>query len=120
MQKEQIKKISGNIITVLIILAVFVVGYFSFVKQDTTAGPSVAAPSSSETADQVVLANSQVDVTIKSLRDLNNAVEKSMVLDTPAFTALQDLSVPVTQEPVGGRSDPFVPTAWKLSQTSGK
>ncbi len=120
MQKEQIKKISGNIITVLIILAVLVVGYFSFVKQDTTTAPSTAAPSSSETADQVVLASSQVDVTIKSLRDLNNAVEKSMVFGAPAFTALQDLSVPLTQEPIGGRPDPFVPTAWKISQTSSK
>lgn len=116
MQKEQSKKLIMDILTGLVIAGVLVVGYFAFRK--TNVAVSDVVVSSTETADQVISAGAQVSETIKNLQDLKNAVQKSSaVFATPAFTSLQDFTVEIPSEAVG-RTNPFIPTAWKLSQKS--
>ena len=116
MQKEQSKKLFMDILTGLVIAGVFVVGYFAFRKSDVAVSDIVAP--ATETADQVLSAGAQVSETIKNLKDLKSSVEKSSaVFATPAFTSLQDFTVEIPAEAVG-RANPFIPTAWKLSQKS--
>lgn len=114
MQKEQTKKILMDVITGIIIVAVLVIGYYVFVKKDTTSQGIIESPTAA--ADQVVLVGSQIANTVRSLKDLRSSVEKtSAVFSMPAFASLQDFSVEVLSEPIG-RANPFVPTDWKLRQ----
>ena len=114
MQKEQTKKILMDVITGIIIVAVLVIGYYVFVKKDTTSQGIIE--STTAAADQVVLVGSQIANTVRSLKDLRSSVEKtSAVFIMPAFASLQDFSVEVLSEPIG-RANPFVPTDWKLRQ----
>lgn len=105
-----------DITTGVVIIGVLVGAYFAFRTNDV-AIPSIVVPST-ETADAVVLVGAQVASTARDLRDLNRAVEKfSDVFATPAFASLQDFTISVDPEAVG-RTNPFVPTDWKLIQKS--
>lgn len=116
MQKEQTKKLLMDAMTLLIVVAVLVVGYFAFRSNEVTVS-GIVVPKT-ELANQVILARTQIDTTVQNLKNLQLSVaSSSVVFETPAFTSLKDFSVQIPPEAVG-RPDPFVPTAWKLSQKS--
>lgn len=116
MKKEQTKKLVMDAITAAVVLGVLVVGYFVFRSSDVTVA-GIVVPKT-ELADQVIVVGSQIDATVASLKNLQNAVEtSSAVFSASAFASLQDFSSPIAPEAVG-RPDPFVPTTWKLSQKS--
>ncbi|MBI5077831.1 MAG: hypothetical protein HZB11_00475 [Candidatus Yonathbacteria bacterium] len=112
MKNEQIKSLLINILTVAVPVGVLIVGYFIFVKKDTATVSSVA--SIAKIAEETVSIGTQIDYTVKDLGDLERAVADSKIIfDLPAFKNLQDFTVAVPIEAVG-RSNPFIPTAWKL------
>lgn len=114
MQQEQIKKIIVNGLAVLVIVGVVVTGYRSFTggKTEDTTTPDMSVVG--QVAEETRLIGAEIDRTVSELRGLDNALESSVaIFDLPAFTNLQDFSVPISGEPVG-RDNPFVPTLWKL------
>lgn len=121
MQQEQIKTLLVNILTGAIIVGVFVVGYFVFIKKDTTITDSVAEVSSvARIAEETASIGTEIDYTVSDLKDLKSAVASSKVIfDLPAFRNLQNFSVTIPEEPVG-RTNPFVPTVWKLKMKASE
>lgn len=112
MQKEQIKALIVNIFTGVVVVGVFVAGYFVFFKKDS----EIVTPTISvaRVAEQTAFISVEIDATVNDLRELSNAVAKSKVFfDLPAFSNLENFSVTVPKEEIG-RENPFLPTAWKL------
>lgn len=115
MQQEQIKTLLVNMMTAIVIVGVFVVGYFVFIKKDTAITSSVTSVSSvARIAEETASIGAEIDYTVKDLKDLTRAVASSTVIfDLPEFQKLQDFSVTIQAETIG-RDNPFIPTAWKL------
>lgn len=114
MPKDQTKKILIDIVTGLVLAGVLIAAYFAFSSSKTII-PGIVK-SSTATADKVVTTGAEVADTVQNLKDLNRSVAKfSAVFELPAFASLQDFSVDIVPEAVG-RSNPFLPTDWKLAQ----
>lgn len=112
MQQEQIKTLLVNILTGGIILGVFVAGYFVFIKKDTAVTSSVT--SVARIAEKTASIGTEIDYTVRDLKDLARAVASSTVIfDLPEFQNLENFSIDIPAETVG-RDNPFVPTVWKL------
>ncbi|HAS84944.1 MAG TPA: hypothetical protein DCS23_02650 [Candidatus Yonathbacteria bacterium] len=112
MQQEQIKALIVNIFTGAVIVGVFVAGYFIIFKKDTEVVTSVQ--SIARIAEQTASIGIEIDATVKDLAELSDAISRSKVFfDMPAFSNLENFTVAVPSEGVG-RTNPFLPTAWKL------
>lgn len=116
MEKEQIKTILVNTMTVLVVGGVLVSIYIVFFKKDTSITTTVATVASvAKIAEETAQIGTQIDYTVNDLGDLASAVASSKVIfDLPAFKNLQDFSVEVPPQSVG-RQNPFVPTSWKAA-----
>lgn len=112
MKREQINKILMNIVTVALGIGVITFGYFSFFKKEDTTVDSVKVVA--DLAFQTTIIGTDIDNTVRSLRDLSRAVALSAVIfDLSSFKSLENFSVPVQAEKEG-RDNPFTPTEWKL------
>lgn len=117
MQQEQIKTLLVNIMTGVVIVGLLYAGYSVFTK----GGESTATTTTTTTdlsvakiAEETAFVGVEIDRTVANLKDLDRAVASSKVIfDLPAFQNLQDFSVAIPEEPLG-RTNPFVPTEWKL------
>lgn len=111
MKEDNTKSLVMNIITVTVVVALLVVGYFVFLKKGT---PAISDTSIALVAQETSSLGIDIDSTIRSLKNLSRAVESATIIfDLPAFKNLQDFSVKVPSEGVG-RPNPFVPADWKL------
>ncbi len=112
MQQEQIKTLIVNIFTGVVIVGVFVAGYFVFLKKEK----EIVTPkiSVARVVEQTASIGIEIDSTVRDLRELSDAVARSKVFfDLPSFGNLENFSVTVPDEEVG-RENPFLPTVWKL------
>ena len=114
MRTQQSKTLITNIVTGMIILGFFGVGYWFFVKkQGETNGE--ATTSVEERATQTIVAGTDMARTIKDLNELNVAIRNSRdFFDVQAFQSLQDFSVTIPEEPIG-RENPFTLPDWKVA-----
>ncbi len=103
-----------NVITVVVVGAVIVAGYFVFVKKkEAPVLGEIGLPAKTD-AQTTTLVGIEIARTVRVLEDLNLSVKKSAdVFDTPEFNNLKNFSIEIPKEEVG-RENPFVPTAWKL------
>lgn len=101
-----------NILTAVVVIGVLTAGYFVFINKQTPVAN--VDTSVAQIAEETASIGTEIDSTVRDLKDLERAVASSKVIfDLPAFQNLQDFSVAVPTEAVG-RTNPFVPTAWKL------
>ena len=117
MQQEQTKTIIVNILTALVVIVFVVVAYFVFIRKEVPIISSVVSSvqTVAQVAEETALIGSEIDTTVSDLGDLAAAVESSNVIfELPAFKNLKDFSIVVSEEPVG-RTNPFVPTVWKIN-----
>lgn len=112
MKKDQINKILMNIVTATVVTGVIIFGYFSFFKKESATVDSVQVVA--DLAFQTTIIGTDIDNTVRSLRDLSRAVALSAVIfDLSTFKSLENFTVPVQAEKEG-RDNPFTPTEWKL------
>jgi len=116
MKQEQIKKILINVATGLVVVGVFVAGYFVFRGDQEVVVPSseTVMTATVDSAAETVIIGAEIARMVKGLQALKSSVEESAtVFRMPAFKNLEDFSVTVNPEPVG-RTDPFVLPDWKI------
>lgn len=116
MQQEKLKTLLVNILTGSIVVGLVVVAYFVFLKKDVSTLSSVPASvaDTARIAEETALIGTEIDYTMRDLSDLSRAVSSSNAIFTlPAFKNLQDFTITVYPEAVG-RTNPFLPTAWKI------
>lgn len=115
MPQEQIKTLLVNIFTAVIIVGVFVAGYFVFIKKDGVVTGAVTSVSTvARVAEETATIGVEIDSTVRDLKDLSRAVASSTIIfELPEFRNLENFSVTIPTETIG-RDNPFVPTIWKL------
>ena len=112
MEQAQIKTIAANVITGGIIIGIIVVGYYVLVKKSIPKLNEVNTVA--QIANETAAIGSEIDKTVKDLKDLDRAVETSAIIfELPEFMNLENFSAAVPVETVG-RKNPFVATEWKL------
>lgn len=120
MPQEQTKNLLINIATGAIIVGVIIAGYLVFKGKQTVVSVVSVAALPMESAEQTVIIGTEIEHTVRDLQDLKASVENSVaVFSMPAFKNLQDFSIEVPPEAVGptsGRTNPFIPTEWKLRE----
>lgn len=101
-----------NIGAGIIIVGIFVAGYFVFIKSQN--GVSLGGNVSVGVVRQTIIEGTDLTRTIKDLSALNSAIIDSVgIFQAPSFRELKDFSVEIPKEPVG-RGNPFAPTEWKI------
>lgn len=112
MEQSQTKTILVNILTGGIIIGVIIVGYYVLVKKNL---PKLQESNTvAQIADETTLIRTEIDETVKDLKDLDRAVASSTIIfELPEFIHLEDFTARVPVEAIG-RKNPFLPTAWKL------
>jgi len=115
MQQDKSKTLLVNILTAVVVVGVAGAAYFVFTKTDATVvGTGAPISSVAAVAEETTLIGSQIDYTVRELRDLERAVASSTVIfGLSSFRNLQDFSVAIPSENLG-RVNPFVPTPWKI------
>lgn len=114
MQKEQIKTLLVNLVTVVLVVAVLIVGYSAFVKKEPVVSGVAVSLSTETVAQTTALIGAKIGDTVTSLKKLHTAVaDATTVFDLFAFINLVDFSVDIPRQNAG-RENPFVPTEWKL------
>lgn len=100
--------------TVAVVAGFLYAGYTVFLKSNEPSSTAVPELSVAKIAEETAVVGVEIDRTVRNLKDLEHAVASSkLIFDLPAFQNLQDFSVAIPEESLG-RTNPFVPTAWKL------
>ena len=116
MEKEQIKTILVNTLTVVLIVGVAVVAYNIFLKKGTTSISSVNSVAA--IAQETAQIGTEIDATVSDLGELSNSISNSaVILNLPAFKNLKDFTVEVPSLSVG-RQNPFTLTPWKVQENA--
>lgn len=115
MKNEQTKSLIVNIVTFIVVVGVLAAGYFVFIKKSDVSSSTNAAVSVNAIASETAMIGNEIESTVKDLQDLKSAVESSAIIfSSPAFQNLENFTVPIPEGAVGGRTNPFILTDWKI------